>query len=143
MERVTSLCIFTFAPPTWHGYADDPETEVSNVTFVRTKQRSDAERMLYCCGLKTIQWGEKAKMYLGKAKKAIDQLDQKEFDEKRARNAERESGCVDAASQSLDFKLEELPDGACFRPKTVNISKEDQTTAIRHAEVAKSVPFYF
>ncbi|XP_052760662.1 uncharacterized protein LOC128203321 isoform X1 [Mya arenaria] len=75
-------------------------------------------------------------MYLGRAKKTIDQLDQKEFEEKTAKHAERESrkSESDVGQLSEDFKVDELPDGACFRLKTVNMDTEDPTTAIRNAE---------
>lgn len=80
-------------------------------------------------------------MYLARAKKNIDQIDQKEFEEKQAKHAERlerENSRNEHESESkscLEFKPDELPDGACFRLKTVNFGNDDATTAIRKAEV--------
>lgn len=77
-------------------------------------------------------------MYLGRAKKTIDQLDQQEFEEKQAKFEERETLRSESCSKterSQDFKPDELPDGACFRLKSVNMGTDDATTAIRKAEV--------
>ncbi|XP_045161115.2 tensin-1-like isoform X2 [Mercenaria mercenaria] len=73
-------------------------------------------------------------MYLGRAKKAIDQLDQKEFQEKEAKHAERESSKSESIEMRDEFAPEELPDGACFRLKSVNVGTEDGATATRQAE---------
>jgi hypothetical protein len=74
-------------------------------------------------------------MYLGRAKKAIDQLDQKEFQEKEAKHAERESSKSESIEMTEEFAPEELPDGACFRLKSVNVGTDDGATAARQAEV--------
>ncbi|XP_060595570.1 tensin-1-like isoform X2 [Ruditapes philippinarum] len=73
-------------------------------------------------------------MYLGRAKKAIDQLDQKEFQEKEAKHAERESSKSESIEMTEEFAPEELPDGACFRLKSVNVGTDDGATAARQAE---------
>ena len=80
-------------------------------------------------------------MYLGRAKKAIDQQDEKEFQdklEKHAERQERELSKNETTSKSEmmeEFKPDELPDGACFRPKSIVAGTEDGETAIRSTEV--------
>lgn len=74
-------------------------------------------------------------MYLGRAKKAIDQLDQKEFEEKEAKHADRELTKNDSTQTKVDLEPEELPDGACFRLKSVQVSTDDVSSAARQAEV--------
>ncbi|KAH3817306.1 hypothetical protein DPMN_118839, partial [Dreissena polymorpha] len=75
-------------------------------------------------------------MYLGRAKKTIDQCDQKEFEDKKRKHLEREKigKNEDITANGEDFKPDELPDGACFRLKSVSMGPEDSTTAIRKAE---------
>lgn len=74
-------------------------------------------------------------MYLGRAKKAIDQLDQKEFEEKEAKHADREFTKSDGTQTKVDLEPEELPDGACFRLKSVHVGTDDVASAARQAEV--------
>lgn len=77
-------------------------------------------------------------MYLGKAKKQIELQDEKEFEEKRSKLSEKSekdsSGLTKVSKEETDFKLEELPDGSCFRPKSVVEGSDDGQTAIRPAE---------
>ena len=82
-------------------------------------------------------------MYLNRAKKAIEQQDQREFDEKRSKHAEREeaesfrveSSCSNSESRLDEFKPEELPDGSCFRPRIVSDGSDDGQAAVKSAEV--------
>lgn len=87
-----------------------------------------------------------------RSKKHFENQDLKELQDKREKYAERQSS-RDASSSSRssesasvdkspaktnkkdEFTLEELPDGACFRPKTVLPNSEDSETAVRPAEV--------
>lgn len=89
-------------------------------------------------------------MYLMKAKKHVEKLDKKDFDEKRERQIEREKTSDQQSNRSPskrnedgktdEFKPDELPDGACFRPRVVlGKDSEDSDTAIRAAEVRPHV----
>ncbi|XP_067658398.1 tensin homolog isoform X1 [Haliotis asinina] len=81
-------------------------------------------------------------MYLAKAKKQLEQQDAKELQERRDRHVERgyqrsnsTSGIPDRVQKVTELKLDDLPDGACFRPK--NVLQGDQKsseTAVRPAE---------
>lgn len=81
-------------------------------------------------------------MFIARARKTLDHLDQDEFDEKQAKYEERIERerlnlkiTSDLKSNNQQFKPDELPDGACFRLKSVSIGTDDATTAIRQAEV--------
>ena len=78
-------------------------------------------------------------MYLGKTKKQIEQKDEKEFAEKRSKNTEKmerdAAGLTKLLKDDSDFRPDELPDGSCFRPKSVVVGTDDGETAIRPAEV--------
>ena len=83
-------------------------------------------------------------MYLGRAKKNLEKLDQEEFDKKQAKFEEKKEleqlnlklkGDSKASKSKLGFKPDELPDGTCARSKNVTIDSDDQTTAVRKAEV--------
>lgn len=77
-------------------------------------------------------------MYLGKAKKNVEQRDEKEFEEKRSKLGEKSdretAGLTKQSKEESNFKPEELPDGSCFRPKSVVAGSDDGQTAIREAE---------
>ena len=79
-------------------------------------------------------------MYLGKAKKNVEQRDEKEFEEKRSKLGEKSdretAGLTKLSKEESNFKPEELPDGSCFRPKSVVAGSDDGQTAIREAEVS-------
>ena len=79
-------------------------------------------------------------MYLGKARKHIEQKDEKEFEEKRSKVSEKQErdgfGLTKQSKEEMEFKPDELPDGSCFRPKSVVAGADDGQTAIRPAEVA-------
>lgn len=86
-------------------------------------------------------------MYLGKAKKHIEDKDEKEFEEKRTKLGEKqdrdESGLAKLSRDDSGFKPDELPDGSCFRPKSVVAGAEDGQTAVRPAEVIYTSMFLF
>ncbi|KAL5014807.1 hypothetical protein ScPMuIL_009077 [Solemya velum] len=102
----------------------------------------------------SVAWGNNsfAKMYLMKAKKHVEKLDKKEIDEKRDRQNEREKTSDQQPNRSPsigskrsedgktdEFKPDELPDGACFRPRVVlGKDSDDSDTAIRPAEYVGS-----
>ncbi|XP_033763686.1 tensin-4-like isoform X1 [Pecten maximus] len=86
-------------------------------------------------------------MYLMRSKKHLENQDLKELQDKREKFAERhrdgssrssESASVDKSpaktNKKEEFTLEELPDGACFRPKSVLSNVQDAETAVRPAE---------
>ena len=74
-------------------------------------------------------------MYLGKARKQIEQKDQKEFEEKRSKQCEKPESDDCGLTKLSKIDPDDLPDGSCFRPKTVVEGSDDGQTAIRSAEV--------
>ncbi|XP_064611165.1 tensin-1-like isoform X2 [Liolophura sinensis] len=99
-------------------------------------------------------------MYLMKAKKDFERLDQRELQEKRDKYVEQRvysssaetSRAADANlspqlrgsdggfrhKQMSEFKPEDLPDGACYRPKSVTHGDKDAQTAVRVSEYTGS-----
>lgn len=88
-------------------------------------------------------------MYLMKAKKAFDQQDIKELQGKREKYAERQqtrsSLPVTAAEPKIEklagkegsvLNPEDLPDGACFRPKNLATDSGNNDNAARAAQVS-------
>lgn len=86
-------------------------------------------------------------MYLMRTKKQYEQQDLKELQERRDRFAERsdepnksnDSGVTEKSPAKInkrnEFSLDELPDGSCFRPRSVSQDTQDEETAVRKAEV--------
>lgn len=93
-------------------------------------------------------------MYLMRTKKKLEQEENRELEEKRGILLEREFAEVcripDSAAASnagksptkknvqrspKDLRLEDLPDGACYRPKSVLQSDGKGETAIKPVEV--------
>ena len=83
-------------------------------------------------------------MYLMKTKKQLEEQEAKELQLKKAKYTERQltdpgRSAESAAGQNVkDFKLDDLPDGACFRPKNVLSTDGSSETAVKGAQVGKT-----
>jgi hypothetical protein len=87
-------------------------------------------------------------MYFMKPKKQFDQQECKELQEKEKIERQQKDGSTSAAvsspskrgknekSDNNGLLEEELPDGACFRPKVITSDINSDDSAVRPAEVS-------
>lgn len=90
-------------------------------------------------------------MYFVKTKKQFDQQEAKELQEKKDKLIEKQQKDVSSPAAAVspkkksdksdrnEFLDEELPDGACFRPRVVASEIKNDESAVRPAEVRNIV----